>query len=198
MKLQQEYARTCSTELVLFPVLSMVVLQVYSLCTILICWTSEASRSGPLIWADNRLSSVVTHCASSRDQQVPTLSQRGHKLRLSSCRTAMLQRNTPFGIPAGLHLFSNITSALGCKTLKLSLHRNLTLCFSLYTAKLVWKFPFLTPTLLCRAVLMTTMCWPSLCWDVWFGIFPCWQACQSCTCLSFSVPSNEEKDLTEF
>lgn len=129
---------------------------------------------------------------------VPTLSQQHHKLCLSSCRTAVLQGNTPSGIPAHLHLFSSITSASGWETSRLSLRHDLTPCFSSSIAKLVWRLPFLAPALLCSALPMTTMCCPSLCRDICFGILPHWQACQSCTSLSFSVLSNEDKSLMEF
>lgn len=76
---------------------------------------------------------------------VPAFSQEHHKIRLFSCRTAVLQGDTPSGIPACFHLFSSITSASGWETLKLSLCHELTPCFSLSMVKLVWKIPFPCP-----------------------------------------------------
>lgn len=135
VKSQQEYVRTCSAEVLLFPVLGVGVLQVYSLLTVLICWTSGPSCSGPLIWSD----AAISHDPLHHHQRLPAL--RLMSLPSASSTTnfvcpyvEQLQGNTPSGIPACLHLFSSITSASGWEMLKFSLHHDLTPCFSLSIA----------------------------------------------------------------
>lgn len=132
---QQEYVRTRSAEVLLFPVLGVGVLQVYSLLTVLVCWTSGPSCSGPLIWSDTAIShDPLHHQQRLLALLLMSLPSASSTTNFVCPHVEQLQGNTPSGIPACLHLFSSIISASGWEMLKFSLHHDLTPCFSLSIA----------------------------------------------------------------
>lgn len=79
VQLHQEYVKTCCTDVVLFPVLWVGVLQVCSL--VFIYWTSGPLALGRLLGQTDD-SAVVTFCTklTRPADHMPTLSQQLHKL----------------------------------------------------------------------------------------------------------------------